>query len=476
MKFTSAVFYMPVEMLLHHPDNPRKDLGDLTELTDSIKQNGVMQNLTVVPVNEEVEEYVSANISGINPIETQFEFEEFVDRTKEDCLSDVQFYVMIGNRRFEAAVLAGQHEVPVRIVTGLARTDQIGVMLEENMQRNDLTIPEQAYGFQQLIDLGESVEDITEKSGFSKSTVYHRLNIAKLDKDLVEDVIENHQFTINDFSKLERISDVEKRNKILKQSPGNISWAIERAITEENNEKSKREMISAIKEEFDVKQFPEDAKTWESGWERKGKCAYGEKPDLSMFEEGTVYYTHRWDGLDFWQFDEEAKKAAEFREIETGQDNEEKKKAESELESLFGDLKKQIYTFFRFRVSDEINEISKCETDSEGLGMMWEWMVNREVSVSYGDMFIDEVFTEEVIEDENDESIKTLSVPLQMALNIVSWLFLARPWTWNLNYREDVGYHMADAVAIFKREFNFELENEDEINAMLDGMHKSYRD
>lgn len=32
-----------------HPDNPRKELGDLTELAASIKENGVYQNLTVIP-------------------------------------------------------------------------------------------------------------------------------------------------------------------------------------------------------------------------------------------------------------------------------------------------------------------------------------------------------------------------------------------------------------------------------------------
>ena len=38
-----------VEQLYHHPENPRKDLGDLSELTESIRKNGIMQNLTVVP-------------------------------------------------------------------------------------------------------------------------------------------------------------------------------------------------------------------------------------------------------------------------------------------------------------------------------------------------------------------------------------------------------------------------------------------
>ena len=43
-----------IEMILTgiiepHPDNPRKNLGDLKELTESIRQNGIYQNLTVVP-------------------------------------------------------------------------------------------------------------------------------------------------------------------------------------------------------------------------------------------------------------------------------------------------------------------------------------------------------------------------------------------------------------------------------------------
>ena len=37
-----------IELISPHPDNPRKDLGDLTELAESIKTNGILQNLTVV--------------------------------------------------------------------------------------------------------------------------------------------------------------------------------------------------------------------------------------------------------------------------------------------------------------------------------------------------------------------------------------------------------------------------------------------
>ena len=46
------------DQIYSHPDNPRKDLGDISELTESIKKQGVLQNLTVIPGHwMEFEEY-----------------------------------------------------------------------------------------------------------------------------------------------------------------------------------------------------------------------------------------------------------------------------------------------------------------------------------------------------------------------------------------------------------------------------------
>lgn len=42
------ITYIPIRQLYPHPDNPRKELGDLSELAASIKENGVYQNLTVI--------------------------------------------------------------------------------------------------------------------------------------------------------------------------------------------------------------------------------------------------------------------------------------------------------------------------------------------------------------------------------------------------------------------------------------------
>ena len=44
----SGIVFIAAEQIYQHPDNPRKDLGDLSELSESIKKKGIMQNLTVI--------------------------------------------------------------------------------------------------------------------------------------------------------------------------------------------------------------------------------------------------------------------------------------------------------------------------------------------------------------------------------------------------------------------------------------------
>lgn len=53
MERKSKLQMIAVDKLHPHPDNPRKVIGDVTELAESIKANGILQNLTVVPNNDD---------------------------------------------------------------------------------------------------------------------------------------------------------------------------------------------------------------------------------------------------------------------------------------------------------------------------------------------------------------------------------------------------------------------------------------
>lgn len=182
-----SVVNMPIEYLVPHPQNPRKDLGNLEELTASIKENGIYQNLTVIPVNEAV--------PGEEP----------------------KYMVVIGHRRLEAAKRAGLQEVPCAIVRGMSETRQLQTMLLENMQRSDLTVYEQAQGFQQLLDFGMDIEDISQQSGFSKSTIRRRLEIAKLDQNKLKEISSTRQLSLKEFDALARIKNLEARNKAMEK-------------------------------------------------------------------------------------------------------------------------------------------------------------------------------------------------------------------------------------------------------------------
>ena len=180
MTNNNKIVMLPRNLLHPHPDNPRKDLGDLTELKESIKAHGVMQNLTVVPDEGDGDGYK----------------------------------ILIGHRRF-AASEGILEDLPCVVAKGLSDRDQVGIMLVENIQRSDLTFVEQAHGFQLMLDLGDTVETISEKTGFSKATVKHRLAINELDPVKLKETNEVFQLTISDYIALEKIDDVEKRNEIL---------------------------------------------------------------------------------------------------------------------------------------------------------------------------------------------------------------------------------------------------------------------
>ena len=148
--FTTSKLMMiniSVDLIFPHPDNPRKDLGDITELAESIKVRGIMQNLTVIP-------HVVPAIGPGGIVVTENAIDGYT--------------VVIGHRRLAAAKLAGLKEVPC-IISDMDYKDQIGTMLLENIQRNDLTVYEQAQGFQMMLDLGETISGISEQTGFSEN-------------------------------------------------------------------------------------------------------------------------------------------------------------------------------------------------------------------------------------------------------------------------------------------------------------------
>ena len=243
-----ALVLLPVDKLLPHPDNPRKDLGDLQELADSIKANGVLQNLTVVSLESEEAEW-SALATQYQEHPTE-EVRNLMNRITANQPKDREglFRVVIGHRRLAAAKLAGLTEVPC-VISNMDYREQVRTMLMENIQRSDLTVYEQAQGFQMMLDMGGTVASVAKDTGFSTTTVRHRVKLLELDKNKFKKS-EARGASITDYIELEKVDDPEEKNKLL-DAIGTVDFRskLNRAL-EAQEQKKRMAAFSAAASEF----------------------------------------------------------------------------------------------------------------------------------------------------------------------------------------------------------------------------------
>ena len=138
---------IPIDKLDPNPDQPRTEIGDLTELTASIKEKGVLEPLLVKPTFG-------------------------------------RWMIIAGERRWRAATAAGLTEVPC-IEMDVDESAVAEIALIENMQRKDLTPWEEADGLRALCErFGYTHEDVARKVGKSRSTVTEALSIASMPPDV----------------------------------------------------------------------------------------------------------------------------------------------------------------------------------------------------------------------------------------------------------------------------------------------------
>jgi ParB family chromosome partitioning protein len=142
---------VPIDKLDPNPEQPRTEIGDLSELSASISEKGVLEPLLVKP----------SRLTG-------------------------RWMIIAGERRWRAAREAGLTEVPCIEMEVDDRT-VAEIALIENMQRKDLTIWEEADGLLFLCDkFGYTRDDVARKVGKSRSTVTELISIASLPEDVRE--------------------------------------------------------------------------------------------------------------------------------------------------------------------------------------------------------------------------------------------------------------------------------------------------
>jgi ParB family chromosome partitioning protein len=138
---------LPIELISANPRNPRRHFaeGELDDLSQSIREHGIVQPVVVRPVD-----------------------------------NGSRYEIIAGERRWRAAQKAGLVEVPA-IVRDVSDRVALELAIVENVQRADLNPVEEAFGYQQLIDdHGYSQADLGQVIGKSRSHVANTLRLLRL--------------------------------------------------------------------------------------------------------------------------------------------------------------------------------------------------------------------------------------------------------------------------------------------------------
>lgn len=152
----NRIWHIAIDKLVPGVYQPRRkfDKESLQELAASIKENGLLQPITV-----------RKRAAG-------------------------GFEIIAGERRWRAAQIAGFHEIPA-LIKDIADRDALQLAIIENVQREDLDAIEEADGYQRLMtEFGYSQQQVSEKVGKERSSVANALRLLGLPHEIKEMVVE----------------------------------------------------------------------------------------------------------------------------------------------------------------------------------------------------------------------------------------------------------------------------------------------
>lgn len=197
-----------------HPDNPRKNIGDVTDLAASIKTNGLLTPLSVVP-------------------------------------NGSRYRVIAGHRRLAACKQAGTGAVPC-FVLDLDPLQQLEAMVTENCQREQLTVLEEADAIQGMLDLGATTASVAHRLGRSGDYVRDRAKAASIDNEVRASRDDFGQLTIGQLVAIARYDGRPDLQKRLAQAAGtsNFDYTLSR-IERDDRDRQWVESVAALLVESD---------------------------------------------------------------------------------------------------------------------------------------------------------------------------------------------------------------------------------
>lgn len=211
---TNQIKLINTSLIDPHPDNPRKNIGDVNDLAASIKTNGLLTPLSVVPNGE-------------------------------------RYRVIAGHRRLAACKQAGIRAVPC-FVLQLGPLQQLEAMVTENCQREQLTVLEEADAIQGMLALGATTAGVAHRLGRSGDYVRDRAKVAGIKTEVRASRDDFGQISIGQLVAIARYDGRPDLQKRLAQAAGTSNFDyILRNIERDDRDRQWIESVAALLGESD---------------------------------------------------------------------------------------------------------------------------------------------------------------------------------------------------------------------------------
>lgn len=181
MEINKKVVELNIDDVLPNRFQPRIKFSEeaITELSNSIKEHGVIQPIVVRPIGD-------------------------------------KFEIIAGERRYKATCMAGLQTIPA-IITDLNDKDSAEVALIENVQRENLTPIEEAISYKKILDMGYITQEaLAAKLGKTQSTIANKLRLLNLD-DEVQEALLKEKISERHARSLLKLTDKEIQRQMLRK-------------------------------------------------------------------------------------------------------------------------------------------------------------------------------------------------------------------------------------------------------------------
>lgn len=171
-RVTDRVELVALDLIDPAKDNPRRQVGDVAELAQSIRALGLLEPLVVTP-------------------------------------RDDRYLLVCGARRHAACVVAGL-DATTCVIREFTEAERQEAMLIENLQRVDLSVLEEATSYSRLVELGHTQRQLAERVGRSQAHISKRLGLLDLPKDVLKE-LDSGGITLEDAQQLGKLIDYPTR-------------------------------------------------------------------------------------------------------------------------------------------------------------------------------------------------------------------------------------------------------------------------